>query len=142
MGNICRSPTAEAVLRSKLAKANLAIEVDSAGTENFHSGDAPDSRSIQHARRRGYELSRLRARQVREADFDSFDLILAADTQNLSVLKGRCPEQHRHKLALFLGTASIPDPYYGHAEGFEEVLDLVETRVEELVSIWSDAGVD
>lgn len=140
MGNICRSPTAEEVLRAQLAGASLSIEVDSAGTENYHIGDPPDPRSIRHARSRGYELSALRARQVAVEDFASFDLILAADTQNLSALKRRCPQEHVHKLALFLGDTALPDPYYGGADGFEEVLDLVEERVSELVTHWSRAS--
>jgi protein-tyrosine phosphatase len=132
MGNICRSPTAEAVLRAEFAKANLDIEVDSAGTENYHIGDPPDLRSIRHARTRGYELSHLRARQVKASDFEQFDLILAADSLNLSVLTRRCPKEHVHKLSLFLDGAPLPDPYYGEAEDFEKVLDLVEQRAVEL----------
>ncbi len=138
MGNICRSPTAEAVLRSSIAKAGLAIEVDSAGTENYHIGRAPDPRSIAHAQRRGYELGGLRARQVTAEDFLRFDLILAADEMNLSVLKRLCPTAYRHKLALFLGNKALPDPYYGESNGFEEVLDLVEQRCAALVRSWSD----
>ena len=82
MGNICRSPTAEAVLRVKAEQAGLAIEFDSAGTENYHVGDPPDHRSIRHAKARGYDLATLRARQVQPADFHTFDLILAADELN------------------------------------------------------------
>ena len=136
MGNICRSPTAEAVLRSALANAGLPIEVDSAGTANFHVGRPPDSRSIAHARRRGYELGGLRARQVNAGDFLRFDLILAADDTNLSVLRRLCPTEYRHKLSLFLGDRPLPDPYYGESEGFEKVLDLVEHRCAALVSAW------
>ena len=136
MGNICRSPTAEAVLRSALTKAQLAIEVDSAGTENYHVGSAPDSRSIRHAKRRGYELDALRARQVTKTDFLHFDLILAADELNLSVLRRQCPPEQRHKLALFLGDQPLPDPYYGESDGFETVLDLVENRAAALVNTW------
>ena len=138
MGNICRSPTVEAVLRSSLAEAGLPIQVDSAGTENYHTGSAPDRRSIAHARRRGYELGNLRARQVTTEDFLRFDLILAADEMNLSVLKRLCPTAHRHKLALFLGNQPLPDPYYGESDGFEQVLDLVERRCFVLVGSWSD----
>ncbi len=136
MGNICRSPTAEAVLRSALAKARLAVEVDSAGTENYHVGAAPDSRAILHARRRGYQLEGLRARQVIAADFLRFDLILAAEELNLSVLRRQCPPELRHKLALFLGDHPLPDPYYGEGDGFEIVLDLVEERAAALVNTW------
>jgi len=136
MGNICRSPTAEAVLRSALVKAQLAIEVDSAGTENYHIGAAPDPRSIRHARRRGYALEGLRARQVTADDFLRFDLILAADELNLSVLTRQCPPEQRHKLALFLGDQPLPDPYYGEGGGFETVLDIVEKRAAALVNTW------
>ena len=89
MGNICRSPTAEEVLRVKARQAGLSIEFESAGTENYHVGEPPDPRSIRHARERGYELSPLRARQVRAADFHEFDLILAADEINLRELRRR-----------------------------------------------------
>lgn len=133
MGNICRSPTIEAVLRNKFAEAKLNIEVDSAGTENYHIGDAPDSRSIRHARKRGYDLSGLRARQIHSRDFHAFDLIFAADSLNLTALKRMCPNELHHKLSLFLGEAPVPDPYYGDAQGFEEVLDLVEHRATSLV---------
>lgn len=139
MGNICRSPTAEAILRSQLAKAGLQVEVDSAGTEDYHVGAAPDSRSISHARRRGYELAGLRARQVNSGDFSTFDLILAADGANLAELKRRCPRDHQHKLSLFLDNAAVPDPYYGGSDGFEKVLDLIESRAAALVRQWSGA---
>jgi len=140
MGNICRSPTAEAVLRSQLQKAGLQIQVDSAGTEDYHIGAAPDSRSIKHASLRGYDLGGLRARQVNLSDFSEFDLILAADGANLAELKRRCPREHQHKLSLFLEDAAVPDPYYGGVEGFEKVLDLIESRVASLVQMWSLAA--
>ena len=139
MGNICRSPTAEAVLRSQLQKAGLLIQVDSAGTEDYHVGAAPDSRSIKHARLRGYDLGGLRARQVNLSDFSEFDLLLAADGANLSELKRRCPREYQHKLSLFLENAAVPDPYHGGIEGFEKVLDLIESRAAALVQMWSVA---
>ena len=139
MGNICRSPTAEEVLRSRIREAGLAIQVDSAGTEDYHVGSPPDARSIQHAQRRGYDLSHLRARQVSRRDFSEFDLILAADTENLVALKRRCPAEHQHKLSLFLENTPVPDPYFGGLEGFEKVLDLVESRAADLVKSWSVA---
>jgi len=137
MGNICRSPTAEEVLRVQGRRAGLELLLDSAGTEGYHVGDPPDPRSIRHAARRGYDLTGLRARQVAAADFATFDLLLAADEQNLAVLRRRCPPEHHGKLALFLGDAALPDPYYGEATDFEKVLDLVEKRAAELVSAWS-----
>ena len=137
MGNICRSPTAEAGLRAKAGKAGLAIEFDSAGTENYHIGEPPDHRSVRHAQARGYDLSSLRARQVHAEDFHSFDLILAADALNLSELRRRCPAELHGRLQLFLGDIALPDPYYGESDDFEKVLDLVEERAVLLVSRWS-----
>jgi protein-tyrosine phosphatase len=102
-------------------------------------GSAPDARSIQHAQRRGYDLTRLRARQVKMSDFSEFDLILAADAENLASLKRRCPAEHQHKLSLFLENMPVPDPYFGGLEGFEKVLDLVESRAADLVKRWSAA---
>lgn len=136
MGNICRSPTAEAVLRHHAQARGLAVEVDSAGTENYHVGDPPDPRSILHARRRGYDLTDLRARQLSAADFVRFDVILAADELNLRTIRRQCPAEHLDKLGLFLGTEPLPDPYYGEAADFDKVLDLVEKRVDFLLTHW------
>jgi protein-tyrosine phosphatase len=133
MGNICRSPTAEAVVREYARRsAVLAVEVDSAGTHGYHRGDPPDERSIEAARRRGYDLTGLRARVVEAADFERFDLVLAMDTAILKRLRGLAPSRHAERVKLFLefapalGRSDVPDPYYGGAAGFEEVLDLVE----------------
>jgi len=136
MGNICRSPTMEVVLRDKAAALGVRLEVDSVGTESYHIGDPPDTRSIRHARERGYDLTSLRARQIAAEDFSAFDLILAADDLNLREIRRRCPAEHHAKLALFLGDAPVPDPYYGEADGFEAVLDLVEERADFLLSAW------
>lgn len=127
LGNICRSPTAEAVLRQHLAEAGLAgrVQVDSAGTGGWHAGDPPDARSQRHALRRGYDLSALRARRVREDDFHRFDLILAMDEDNLADLHRLRPDDARAELRLF-ADAPVPDPYAGGPPGFERVLDLVE----------------
>lgn len=133
LGNICRSPTAEGVLRAALAEQQLdhCVEVDSAGTAAWHVGKAPDARSQAHARERGLELSHLRARQVSEADFEHFDYLLAMDQQNLADLQALQPAGSKAKLALLLSFANaaprleVPDPYYGGAEGFDTVLDLV-----------------
>ena len=138
--DLCRSPTAEAVLRAKAAAAGLPVEFDSAGTENYHVGEPPDPRSIRHARRRGYDLASLRARQVASSDFRDFDLILAADELNLRALERRCPTELRARLRLFLDDVALPDPYYGEAEGFEEVLDLVEKQADSLVARWLAAN--
>jgi protein-tyrosine phosphatase len=134
LGNICRSPTAEAVLRSLAAREapELAITVDSAGTANYHPGAPPDRRSQAAARQRAYDLSQLRARQICNGDFAEFDLILAMDRDNLQVLKDRAPSDARGKIQLFLDFApeqpvrEVPDPYYGGSHGFEAVLDLIE----------------
>ena len=142
MGNICRSPTAEGVLRHKLQAAGLAdsVEVDSAGTHGYHVGAPPDERSQHHARRRGYDLSALRARRVSAADFERFDLVLAMDEDNLAHLEEICPAHLRARLQLLMshaGRASstvVPDPYYGGVEGFEQVLDYVEAACDGLVS--------
>jgi len=109
----------------------IAVAVDSAGTIGHHSGHAPDNRAQLAGIRRGYRFDGIRARQVEERDFESFDLILAADRQNFEDLLMRCPHPHRHKLKMILdfgntGELEVPDPYYGGAQGFEYVLDLLE----------------
>ena len=134
LGNICRSPSAEGVVRAIAAREfpSLEIELDSAGTADYHLGEPPDRRTVAAARRRGYELSGLRARQVQPADFDHFDFVLAMDRANLAELDDRRPRSATARVGLFLeyapemGVAEVPDPYYGGAEGFERVLDLCE----------------
>ena len=134
MGNICRSPTAQGVFEKLLSDEapHLAVDVDSAGTHAYHVGEPPDYRSQEAARRRGIELSRQRARAVVPEDFALFDWILAMDEENLERLHARCPAEHRQRVRLFMSfapaadTRSVPDPYYGGADGFETVLDLVE----------------
>jgi len=134
MGNICRSPTAHGVFRQQVAQAGLAarVRVESAGTHNYHPGRPPDERSQEHAARRGYDLSDLRARQIHANDFERHDLILAMDLDNLALVQERCPPQHRHKVRRFTefclvqAADVVPDPYYGGTQGFEQVLDLVE----------------
>jgi len=141
MGNICRSPTAEAVFRARVRGAGLAhrVQVDSAGTHDFHPGEAPDLRSQRHARQRGYDLSGLRARQLARADFEGSTLLLAMDEDNLAHAAERCPPDHRHKLRLLTefcrvhASASVPDPYYGTPQDFELVLDLVEDACDGLL---------
>ena len=130
-GNICRSPTAEGVFRAYAEKENLPVRVDSAGTHDYHAGEPPDLRATAHARNRGYDISGLRARQVVPGDFGAFDLLLAMDRGHLEFLQCMSPQEHRHKLRLFLefagqGNADVPDPYYGGPGGFEQVLDMVE----------------
>lgn len=141
LGNICRSPTAEGVLRTIAEREapELELEVDSAGTAGYHVGDPPDPRTQAAASRRGYDLSGLRARVVAPEDFERFDLILAMDRENLAVLQRRAPAVARSRVRLFLefapeaGTSEVPDPYYGGPNGFEEVLDLVESASRRLL---------
>jgi protein-tyrosine phosphatase len=127
-GNICRSPTAAGVFADLVRKAGLeeAIQVESAGTHDYHVGSPPDLRAQHHARQRGYDLSALRARQVRRRDFAEFDLIVAMDRSHLGILEDNCPEEHRAKLRMLIPGRDVPDPYYGGPEGFDRVLDLVE----------------
>lgn len=135
MGNICRSPTAEGVFRAVAAQAGLATRVRaaSAGVGDWHVGSPPDRRAIQAARRRGYDLTALRARQVEIGDFTRFGWILAMDRSNLKALDAMRPREFGGHLGLLLdfapelGTRDVPDPYYGGPDGFEHVLDLVET---------------
>jgi len=142
MGNICRSPTAEGVLRAKLEAADLAgrVEIDSAGTHGYHVGGPPDPRTVAHALRRGYDLSGLRARLVTNADFDAFDLILAMDDDNLAELRLLHAEQGGAAPALLMDHAPdhprrhVPDPYYGQADAFETVLDTVEAGCDGLIA--------
>ncbi len=142
MGNICRSPTAHGVLRHKLVESGWAsrVEVDSAGTLDYHAGAPPDARSQHHARSRGYDLSDLRARALRREDFERADLLLVMDGDNLATATQRCPAQHRHKivrLTTFCRTHradEVPDPYAGGAAGFEHVLDLIEDACDGLLA--------
>ncbi|BCT67504.1 low molecular weight protein-tyrosine-phosphatase [Nitrosospira sp. NRS527] len=136
MGNICRSPTAEAVFRHQVIAAGFenAIHIDSAGTHDYHIGAPPDPRAQKAAARRGYDATELRARQVDETDFEVFDYILAMDRANLAILERECPPQYSHKLGLLMqyseryseGVEEVPDPYFGGNQGFEHVLNMVE----------------
>ena len=142
MGNICRSPTAEGVLRAKLQRAGLAgrVLVDSAGTLGSHSGEPPDPRAVRHAAQRGYDIAGLRARAVTADDFTRFDCLLAMDQDNLAWLHKRSPAEAPARLDLLMLHARrhpdvqvIPDPYYGGPAGFERVLDLLEDACDGLV---------
>jgi protein-tyrosine phosphatase len=143
MGNICRSPTAEGVLRAQLERAGFAasVEVDSAGTLGYHAGEPPDQRALKTAAKRGYDISGLRARRVKDADFLRFDMILAMDRDNLESLRQACPLAQRDRLGLFLEYAhnfaeeEMPDPYYGGPEAFEYVLDLTEDAAIGLIEL-------
>jgi protein-tyrosine phosphatase len=137
-GNICRSPTAEGVFRELARRAGLVVRVDSAGTHDYHVGEAPDRRAVAHARQRGYDLTLLRARQVAAPDFEEFDLLVAMDRGHLKILERMAPPVHRGKLRLMLEFAGqpdddVPDPYYGGGEGFDRVLDMVEAASRGLI---------
>ena len=142
MGNICRSPMAHGVVRHRLAERQLAsrVQVDSAGTHGYHVGAPPDERAQAAARRRGIDITDLRARLVAAEDFAEFDLVLAMDEDNLEALRNVADEEHHHKIHLFLeytgaeSRRTVPDPYYGGPIGFERVLDMVEEAADGLVS--------
>lgn len=135
LGNICRSPTAHGVFETMVRQAGLEdrIQVDSSGTGDWHVGKAPDARAVAEAKGRGYDLSHLRARQVTVEDFHEFDLIIAMDHSNLADLKAMEPADGKAEVRLFLEFApgadvdEVPDPYYGGAEGFSRVFQLVES---------------
>lgn len=148
LGNICRSPTAHGVFQTIIDNKGLSdcFEIDSAGTAAWHEGKSPDPRTQKHALIRSYDLSELRARQVKPTDFEKFDFILAMDHSNLANLKEICPENLLHKLKLFLEFGNgdeleVPDPYYGGSEGFDHVLDLVESASEGLLSYMIDESL-
>jgi protein-tyrosine phosphatase len=134
MGNICRSPTAEGVFRRVVSERapEIDIEVDSAGTHDYHVGNPPDPRSVAAASRRGIDLRHLRARLVSDEDFGRFDLIIAMDRLNRATLLERSPDEFKDRIRLLMEFAAdsdvedVPDPYYGGALGFERVLDLAE----------------
>jgi low molecular weight protein-tyrosine phosphatase len=141
MGNICRSPTAEAVFRHFVESAGLSahIDVDSAGTHDYHIGDPPDQRTQRAARQRGYDMGALRGRQVEAGDFHRFDYVLAMDRGNLAILQNLAPPDSGIQAQLFLEFArhhaesEVPDPYYGSEDGFERVLDMVEDAAQGLL---------
>ena len=142
MGNICRSPTAEGVFRHKVEQAGLnkSIKIDSAGTHAYHVGDPPDARATKAALNRGFDLSKQKARKVKNKDFDKYDYVIAMDRSNQNNLLSICPEGLEDKVQLFLDFASktetseVPDPYYGSGNGFEMVLDLVEDAADGLIA--------
>ncbi len=145
MGNICRSPTGEAVMKAKSEELGLDVTVDSAGTIGYHEGGLPDERARAAGERRGYSFSGMLARKVKDSDFEEFDYILAADNANLEDLMIRCPKEYQYKLSLFLSHSDssyeeIPDPYYGGERGFELVLDLIESASEQFLTSLHNKG--
>ena len=138
LGNICRSPSAEAVFKKKAQDSGLNIEIDSAGTAGYHKGAAPDKRSQGVGEERGYSFKGLKCRKVEEQDFEKFDYILAMDNENLANLLEACPEEYQHKVSLLLSFSQsevqeVPDPYYSGKRGFEYVLDLIEEGADGLL---------
>ena len=141
VGNICRSPTAEGVFKSRLLKRGLSdhIDSDSAGTTAYHIGEAPDNRAQAAALRRGYDLSAIRARKISAADFERFDLLLAMDRGVLLALNRYCPPDRLDRVRLFMDFSShrkggdVTDPYYGGQDGFEHVLDMIEDAAEAII---------
>lgn len=145
LGNICRSPAAEAILRARSAARELALHVESAGTGGWHQGDGADARMLSAALRRGYSLDRHRARQVALSDFYEFDYLLAMDLQNQSELLAMAPPNRECDIRLFLDFAGTkeretPDPYYGGSTGFEHVLDLLEAGAEGFLAHLEESG--
>lgn len=140
LGNICRSPSAEGVMKAIVEKENLSdkIVIDSAGILNYHEGNQADSRMREHAQKRGYNLTSI-SRQVTQEDFERFDLIIGMDDQNINDLHAIAPHHATNKISRMtdyltsLSDSSVPDPYYGGAEGFEYVLDLLEDACEGLL---------
>ncbi len=140
-GNICRSSTAEALLRQKLEDLGMSsgFLIDSAGTHNYHVGNSSDDRAIKAAMKRNIDMFEIRARQIKPDDFKNFDFIIAMDQGHLRLLKNTAPNQHQGKISLFLdhsnqGLIDVPDPYYGDLNGFEDVLDILEEGMDGLIN--------
>jgi len=139
LGNICRSPTAEAVFRARAEQAGLDVVIESAGTSGWHIGEPPDPRSIAAGEARGYSFKGQASRKVIRADFGAFDHILAMDNNNMEALKEICPESYLPRIGLFLdyvpneSAREVPDPYYGGGDGFTHVLDLIEQASDGLI---------
>jgi len=152
MGNICRSPTAEAVLKNKVQFSDLNVRIDSAGTLGLHKGNKPDPRSVQVGEQAGYSFKGIRSRPVEDSDFETFDLVLAMDQDNIRELLIRCPQEYKHKVKLLLSFANsdkanefeseVPDPYYGGGRGFELVLTLVEQGCNGLITTLESSGIE
>jgi protein-tyrosine phosphatase len=143
LGNICRSPAAEGVLRTRAAGRGVALHVDSAGTGDWHAGEAPDPRMVRACRERGYDIAALRARQVALDDFYRFDYFVAMDLRNMSEVLAMAPPDRKCDVRLFLDFADCeeretPDPYYGGEAGFERVLDLIEQGADALLDYLED----
>lgn len=139
LGNICRSPMAEGILRSRLSEVNAQVLVDSAGTSEFHSGDHPDPRAISTLRKKKIDISGLAARQFTINDFDEFDLIYVMDSSNLmNVLSLARNEQDKQKVKMLMDevspsqNVSVPDPYYGDNDGFQRVYEMIDSAAQKI----------
>jgi protein-tyrosine phosphatase len=140
-GNYSRSPAAEVIAKTQFAKKlRTGVGVSSAGLKDKHVGGGADPRTIEECARRGYDLSDFRCRQIGPADFATFDLILAMDRSNLEGLEVIRPAGSHAKLSLFIPDGEVPDPYFGGADGFATVIDLIEKRIGELIAELSAAG--
>lgn len=146
-GNICRSPTAEGILRHRAAQLGVELVIDSAGTHGYHIGDAPDPRSIKAAAGRGYDISNLKARRVSSEDYERFDYVVALDEGHYAILQRACPPHLQHKVVRMMqfapekGYDEVPDPYYGGHKDFELVLDLLESAISGLLNEIGAAAV-
>jgi len=144
LGNICRSPLAEGIMLKLISDKNLPIEIDSAGTSNFHVGETPDYRTVLNAKKHGVDLTPLKARQFSEKDFNNFDVIYVMDKSNMTnVLAIAKNKEQEKKVELFLNTLfpnqnmEVPDPYFGGEEGFEDVFNLVYSTCEKMIEKYS-----
>ena len=132
-GNYCRSPAAEAVVRSIAGQTGAALEFSSAGLKDKHAGDTADPRTIEACRARGYDLGAFRCREITDRDYAECGLILAMDRDNLAQLEARRPAGNSTPIQLFLGDAEVPDPYYGGADGFASMMDQIESGARRLI---------
>lgn len=144
LGNICRSPMAEGAMRHKAAQRGMELTIDSAGTGGWHSGEAPDPRSMEVCHRYGVDISGLRARQIAPEDFRRFDLILALDGSNLLHLQQIAPDETAEKLRLFgdyAGIGGVADPYYGNLNGFDDCWKQIERAADGLLNAMQSGQV-
>jgi protein-tyrosine phosphatase len=139
LGNICRSPLAEGIMKHKIAELGLDWEVDSAGTGGWHAGDLPDSRSIQVAKKHGIDLTYQRARKLRSIDYEAFDRIYVMDSMNYQDVKRLANEDEYHKIELIMNEVephrniNVPDPYYGEGDGFEHVFQMLDRACDAII---------
>jgi protein-tyrosine phosphatase len=138
-GNICRSPTAEAIFRERVRSANLPFQHDSCGTHGYHIGDGADTRSVGVAKNYGVDMSDLTARKLTQSDFERFDYLIAMDEGHARIMKSQCPGEYQDKIKLLLDYTEeyhgmdVPDPYYGSLSGFDEVYKIIEAGVDAML---------